>query len=715
MGQRILKPGRNCWCIRRADRVAFLVDGAAYFDALHQALHTAHHQVLVLAWDIYSRLRLEGEVVSGRSAELSALLNGLVEGQRDLRVYVLSWDFSMLFALDREWVSSYRLDWTTHRRLRFQMDDRCPAGASHHQKVVVIDDAIAFCGGLDLTRGRWDTPEHRPRDPRRKRIDGTRGRPYHDVQMGVTGAAAAALGDLARERWRRATGERLPRPESSADGSKRRNGVRFDLEDVDVAVVRTEPATDDYPEVREVEQLYLDSIAAARECIYIENQYFTAGAVARALRDRLREPQGPEIVLILPLKTEGWLANNSMDAIRVQLINELQEADVHHRFAVYYPDHPDAGDQPINLHAKVMIVDDRLVRIGSSNLDNRSMGLDTECDLAIEAGEDEDRIRQAIQAFRCRLMGEHLAVSPERVDQVMADRQGSLIGAIEALRGAGRTLAPLEPKLSKVDHAVLTDVELVDPERPMDPDALLRYFVPESGTRPAGLRLLACVLALSVLFGLAAAWRFTPLSDWLHPSQISATIAVIRAWPGTPVILVAMFVMAGFLLVPVTALVIGTVVAFGPFLGFVYALLGSVTSALAAYGVGAQIGRRNVLRMAGRRVSQISRRLAKRGLLTVMVVRVVPVAPFTVVNLIAGASHIRFRDFLAGTVLGMTPGMVAVVLLVDRVSASIRAPNAENILTLVAVAVGVLLVAFLLSRWLLRRVERPRAGKRSEA
>jgi phosphatidylserine/phosphatidylglycerophosphate/cardiolipin synthase-like enzyme/uncharacterized membrane protein YdjX (TVP38/TMEM64 family) len=715
MGQPILKPGRNCWCIRPAERVVFLVDGAAYFDALRQALHAAHDQVLVLAWDIYSRLKLEGEAVSGRVPELSELLNRLVERQHDLHVYVLSWDFSMLFALDREWASLYRLGWKTHRRIRFEMDDHCPPGASHHQKVVVIDDDIAFCGGLDLTRGRWDTRQHRPRDPRRKRVDGTRGRPYHDVLMGVTGPAAAALGDLARERWRRATGECLPRPEPLPNGAKHRDGMRFDVADVDVAVVRTEPATDDYSKVREVEQLHLDSIAAARECLYIENQYFTAGAVARAMRDRLREPQGPEIILILPLRTEGWLANNSMDAIRVHLIEQLRAADTHNRFAVYYPEHPDAGDHPINLHAKVMIVDDRLVRVGSANLNNRSMGLDTECDLAIEARDGQEHVRDAIRVFRRRLLGEHLNVSPEQIDQEMDDRQGSLIGAIEALRGSGRTLEPLEPKLRKVDHSVLTDVELVDPERPMDPDALLRHFVPESRARSAGLRLLGWALVLSVLCSLAAAWRFTPLGEWLDPSQLSTAIARIRGWPGTPVILVAMFVIAGFLLVPVTALVIGTVVAFGPLLGFLYALLGSLASALATYGVGAQIGRRNVLRLAGRRVTQISRRLAKRGLLTVMVVRVVPVAPFTVVNLIAGASHIRFRDFLIGTVFGMTPGIMAIVLLVDRARASIRAPNPENILTLVAVAVAVVLAAFVLSRNLLRRTERTTGGASSEA
>ncbi|MGD2062767.1 MAG: VTT domain-containing protein [Nitrospirota bacterium] len=712
MGESILKPGRNCWRIRRAERVAFLIDGATYFDALRQALHSARDQVVVLAWDIYSRLKLQGEEVSRKAPELGELLNHLVDQRPDLQIHVLSWDFSMLFAMDREWVSGYRLTWKTHRRLRFEMDDGCPTGASFHQKVVVIDDALAFCGGLDLTRGRWDTPEHRPHDPRRKKVDGTRGRPYHDVQMGVTGPAAAALGDLARERWRRATGEQLPRPETAPGGARDGNGIPFDVADVDVAIVRTEPAMDGRDEVREVERLYLDSIAAARECIYVENQYFTCGAVARAMRERLREARGPEIVLILPLRTEGWLANNSMDAIRVHLIEQLRAADAHGRFAVYYPEHPDAGDQPINLHAKVMVVDDRLVRVGSSNLNNRSMGLDAECDLAIEARDDQDGIREAIRRFRRRLVGEHLNVSPDQVDRALDERDGSLIGAIEVLRGSGRTLEPLEPVLRKVDYPVLTDVELVDPERPIDPDALLRYFVPESGSRPAGLRLLGWVVALLALSGLAAAWRFTPLSEWLHPSQLGSTIAEIRGWPGTPVVLVGTFVVGGFLLVPLTALIIGTVVAFGPFLGFLYALLGALASALASYGVGAQIGRRPVLRLAGRRVSEISRRLAKRGLLTVMVVRVVPVAPFTVVNLIAGASHIRFRDFLAGTFLGMTPGIMAIVLLVDRVSASIRAPSPANILTLIAVAVGVVLAAFVLSRKLLRQTERPAGGER---
>ena len=101
----------------------------------------------------------------------------------------------------------YALNWKTHSRVRFYMDDKHPVGASQHQKIVVVDDAVAFSGGLDLRKWRWDTPEHHIDDQRRVDPDGKPYPPFHDVQMVVDGAAAAALGQLARERWQRATGE----------------------------------------------------------------------------------------------------------------------------------------------------------------------------------------------------------------------------------------------------------------------------------------------------------------------------------------------------------------------------------------------------------------------------------------------------------------------------------------------------------------------------
>src|SRR3569832_2150888 len=99
-------------------------------------------------------------------------------------------------------------------------------GGSHHQKVVVIDDQLAFAGGLDLTLGRWDTPDHVPDDPRRIELNPAPARPYHDVQVAVSGAAARALGELARERWRCATGKKLRAPTRWLRDSGRRKVPR---------------------------------------------------------------------------------------------------------------------------------------------------------------------------------------------------------------------------------------------------------------------------------------------------------------------------------------------------------------------------------------------------------------------------------------------------------------------------------------------------------
>src|SRR5919106_2985474 len=202
--QGLLVPSRNCWRIEPADRFAFLIDGAAYFGAVRAAIAKARRSVFILGWDIDSRMRLVPSGANdGFPEELGDFLNAVVSSRRDLRMYVLSWDFAMVFALDREWLPMYKLDWRTHRRLHFLLDDKHPAGASHHQKVVVVDDAVAFVGGLDLTHCRWDTPEHGGNEVGRCDSEGKPYRPYHDVQVIVDGAAAHAVGERCGDRWNR--------------------------------------------------------------------------------------------------------------------------------------------------------------------------------------------------------------------------------------------------------------------------------------------------------------------------------------------------------------------------------------------------------------------------------------------------------------------------------------------------------------------------------
>jgi len=698
----LLRPGHSCWRVEHCDRLAFLIDGATYFRTLRDALTAAQRCVLILAWDIDSRVEL---VRDGTPTELPPrlgdFLDALVRRTADLHAYILTWDFAMLYALDREWLPIYKLDWKTHRRLHFHMDDRHPVGACHHQKVVVIDDAMAFVGGLDLTRGRWDTCAHRPNDARRDRAGGRVATPYHDVVMAVSGDVAGALGDLARARWRRATGHEIPAPRAVAGASPWPNDLHIALEDVQVAIVRTQPQYAGEPEVRESEQLYLDAIAAARRHIYIENQYLTSGRIAAALAARLAERDGPEVVLTLPLMTEGWLAQNSMDILRVQVLRRLVEADAHDRLRAWFPDMPGLDDQPINVHAKLMVVDDELVRVGSSNLNNRSMGLDTECDLALEA-RGTPRIQDTIGRFRARLLAEHLGVNASEVMRATEER-GSLIAAIEGLQGGERTLRPIMPCLPPDANSVLADVTIVDPERPIEAERLIPELVPEETRRPAARRAWAWIVLLCAVAALGAAWRWTPLREWLDIGFLTGVAASLRQGAATPLLVIGAFVIAGLLVVPLTLLMIVAALTFGPWLGFVYSLGGALASAITSYGLGHLLGRDAVRRLAGTHVNRISRRLAQRGLFTMIFVRVVPVAPFTVINLVAGASHITFRDFMLGTVLGMTPGMFAIVVLADRVRASVQTPGLASTITLVATVAIIGAVVFLVGRWLRRR------------
>jgi phosphatidylserine/phosphatidylglycerophosphate/cardiolipin synthase-like enzyme len=397
----ILREGHNCWGKFHADRAAFLIDSASYFEALVDVVRQARKTLYIAAWDIDSRVSLLRDAADTPSPlRLGVFLNSVVKRTPALRAYALAWDFPMLYIREREWLPLLNVGWKTHRRIHFHMDDQHPLGASQHQKIVVVDDKVAFCGGVDLTKNRWDTPQHLLGDPRRRDPDGKRYGPYHDVQMVVEGEVAAALGNVFRDRWKWATGEDL----QPVDTPETVWPSDFEpcMTDTRIGIVRTLPAFKDRREVRETERLYYDAIAAARESIYIENQYLTSMAVARALQESLRQDEGPEIVLVLPRKASGWLEQNTMDAIRAHILTRLAQADHGNRLRALYPVIA-GGEKAVYIHAKTMTVDDRLVLVGSANLSNRSMGLDSECSLAMEP-EGKSKDAQAVTAFRNTLL-----------------------------------------------------------------------------------------------------------------------------------------------------------------------------------------------------------------------------------------------------------------------------------------------------------------------
>ncbi len=697
-GRTIIQPGSNSWRAENARRVACVIDGEAYFRAVRVAFLNAHCSVFILGWDIHSRLRMvRDDRDDGHPEELGALLD-FVAKKRGVDVYVLSWDFAMIYLIERESFPLYSLNWKTHSRVRFHMDDRHPVGASRHQKLVVIDDTVAFCGGLDLGKFRWDTPQHRINDERRVDPDGKPYPPFHDVQMLVDGEAAAALGELARERWRRATSNEISVTRLKTGSDPWPGSLHPVMGNVQVAIARTEAEYDDQRAVREVERLYLDGIAAAERFIYIENQYLTAHCIGNALVRRLQDGDAPDVVIVMPKETGGWLEQHTMDVLRSRLVKQMRAADRGECLRLYYPQLTSHSDVSLMVHAKVMVIDDRLIRVGSSNLSNRSMGLDSECDLAIEA-HDGTETQRAITRFREQLLAEHLGVETGKISEAM-QREESLIAAIESLCGNTRSLRPLETDVDpQIDQAV-PDAALLDPEQPIDAHRFVTYFVPEEHKSHGARRALWGMLTLIVLLSLVGAWRWTPLGEWLDIDVLIRQAKALNAYPATSLLVIAAFAAAGSLAVPLTLLVAATVMTFGSPAGFFYSLAGAELSALLTYTVGRQLGRDLVRRHAGDRLNSISRHLSKRGLFTIIVLRIVPIAPYAVTNLVAGASNFRFREFALGTLLGLLPGLIAITVLADGLARSIRYPDIGSVAWLVTIVVVIVLATL----WLRKRL-----------
>jgi len=681
--------------VERASRAAFLVDGAAYFRAVREAVAQARHSVLILAWDLNSRVQLVRDGPSdGLPGSLSEFLHAVVKRNRHLHIHVLSWDYSMIYTFERQWFPLYGLHWRTHRRLHFHLDGVHPVGASHHQKIVVVDDSVAFVGGFDLTRIRWDTPEHRPDDPRRIEADGRSYEPFHDIQMIVAGEAAAALGELARERWSRATGRTIKRRPIIPSVLPWPASVKPVMQDVPVGIARTEPEFDNRPEVREIERLYLDSVKAARHSIFVETQYLTCTTISAALAKRLEEAHGPEVVIILPRACGGFMERFTMDVLRSQVLQKLRTADRHGRLGVYYPDIQGPKDTTcVNVHSKVMIVDDELVRVGTANLSNRSMGMDTECDLAVEAG-DNDEVRQAIAGFRTELVAEHLGVAPETVAETFEDT-GSLLQTIEELRGGTRSLRVLEVGEEALD-TVVPDAELIDPYRPFDKDLLAEWFRQRTPPKRGSLLAVGSLLALVVL---AVAWYFGPFHDWLDIDKIEQILEDVKSTPGASFLVIGGMLLAGIMFFPITVLNTAVIVTFGPLLGFTCALTGSMSAAVASYGIGYALGRRTIRRLAGKRLDRLNRFLSKRGFLTVLAVRLVPVAPFAVVNMAAGALQVRFRHYVLGTLLGLLPGIGLTAVFLDRVQSSLKNPEPMHVAISAAVLIVLAAGVWAFHRW----------------
>jgi phosphatidylserine/phosphatidylglycerophosphate/cardiolipin synthase-like enzyme len=474
----ILSP-RNCRAIEPIERAGVLIDGQSYYRSIHRTALQAERYILLAGWQFDTSVRLvRGADDEGDApAELAPLLDWLCRRKPELNVFVLAWQHNLVYLLEREWLQRFSFGRRTHERVHFRFDDRHPVGASHHQKLAIIDGAVAYVGGMDLCASRWDDREHALGNPERRARRAMK--PYHDVMSFVRGEAVRVLERLFVERWRLATGDALclppPRTECAVDvvGAldvpAREVGISCTFVDVSVEPERS---------VEEVRTLYGDAIASAERLIYVENQYFTSIAVRDAFVERLRDERRPRLAIVVVMPKGAASPKERLALGRTQecVLATLEDRAARHGHAfrlLYSATSHDDEEVPTFIHSKLMIVDDRFLTVGSANLTNRSMGLDSELNLSWEAD---------VSHVRTSLLAEHAGIS----DAARLATAETLIAALDELaasnasrlrrRHADRT-APAPEPLARLAF---------DAERPLDAAAVQRALASEEGALRAG-------------------------------------------------------------------------------------------------------------------------------------------------------------------------------------------------------------------------------------
>ena len=495
---RIVQPGRNAWARVTADASGLLVDARDYYRAFHAAASQATRYIVLSGWQFDSGVPLlrGADAPVGVEVRLLRFLDGLCARTPGLRIYVLAWDFHLVFAGEREWMQRVYFHWMTNPRFEFRFDD-CPApGGSHHQKFAVIDGRLAFLGGIDLCEVRWDDRRHLVINPDRL-SHGKPAKPYHDVQVYLAGGdAPQTLTELFVDRWSRAGGDGLSLLSAMTGHEVYRPQGAIAFGPTRVALSRTDPREDGQT-IREVERLFLDAIEAADALIYIETQYFSNRRIREALIARMRDAERSrlEIVIVVNERAEAMKEEVAVGLRQAKNLEELRRVahETGHALGCYFSlcDGANETFRATYIHSKLMVVDDRFLTVGSANLTNRSMGTDSELHASWEVFADAESqlgLARAIRRVRVSLLAEHGGLSG--VPDIRALRR--IDGVVERLDAiAARPGARLQRHGPPTPEQA-TAMELIDPEDlPFDPDTSEGQDEPTDEPSPGGRSVLA--------------------------------------------------------------------------------------------------------------------------------------------------------------------------------------------------------------------------------
>ncbi|MDA3900205.1 MAG: VTT domain-containing protein [Spirochaetes bacterium] len=658
-----------------ASRLSFFTYSGAYYSALADILPQARHRILIVGWSFDDRIHLlRDKNTDSAKMELGELLISAAKENPSLQITLCIWKPPSLFSAGQHISRKFRKKLRRLPNITLYQIPAESAFASRHEKYVVVDDVLAFLGGIDLTKNRWDSQDHPSKSLGRINPDGESYGPYHDTHTVFSGSVVKDILSMAVAKFH------FNLPSINNADELWPKDVPVDVENAQVMISLTRSSPDAaIPDVNQIKQVYHDMIAYAKDCIYIENQYFSNDIITDLVVKSLRSKDGPEVIILMPRELPDMMGRMTMGLNASMHIAKLKKNDLHGRLGFYNPVSSDNPDVGFLVHSKLLITDSRYITIGSANISQRSFSFDDEANISIDATKTQDP--QCAKNLEERLLAQHCGLKIEEWQALVKQHNGSRLKALQERITLWEGL--VEGKNLMAPHSVPNEIlDYFDMGLSPQPEEVMHTMTKNNSkgfifrTKKVWALLLLTIVILGIVF-------FFARTD-IDTQQILGTIKNLNETrPFIAALLtIATFWIAMLMFVSITVPIVAFAALHGPWLGILYSSLGIFSGAAIFYVLGLMMhnskrfDRYNVVR----RVKKQFVKIRPYGFWAVVISRMVPSGPFMVVNMVTGMVGFRPVHFITGSLLGLMPGIITFTIFGETIRNIFTDPGWKNIL-----------------------------------
>jgi len=680
----------------RAESLAFLPDSASYYAALADIFPRAQHRILIVGWGVDDRVQLvRGKETGGSdSGSLGELLTTLAETSPGLQIQVCAWHSPVFFSADHHISDSFQQAVARLPNLTLSLVPSASGFNSRHEKYVIVDDVLAFVGGIDLTHNRWDTEQHLATHEGRVNPEGERYTPYHDMQVALSGPIVHDLYTIVSHDLE------LHGDWSPVDHALWPEGLEIAAHNTPVmlALTRSDPDPEQN-NTHQIKEVYHAMINAASKFIYIEDQYFSSDSVTRAVSQQLQREDGPEVIIVMPRELPDALGRLTMGVSASMHLAKLMESDLHGRLGIFNMVSPDDPDVDVKVHSKLMLVDGRYLTIGSANINQRSFNFDVELNIVLDAQESDSP--NCVQELEDRMLAQRAGLSVGEWRQEVEGHGNSKCAAMRERAHNWSGLQQGQDFLTPgtVPHEVM---DYFDMDHAPPAETVL-HKMSQSTAREVSSRIKKLILTAALAVGLIGVVFFLSRTDIRSALDIDVSFdqlmhGIDELSESRPVVAglltVGVFWLAISLFITITVPIVFFSAVHGPWWGILFSSLGVLSGGAIYFALGLllhdskRLGKFKLVRRAKEQLEKVK----PYGTWAVAVSRMIPSGPFLVVNFVTGAVGFTPRQFVTGSLIGLLPGIVALSLFGEAIRNVFTNPSILSVTWFVVLVAAYFLV-----------------------